>query len=588
MSKLNELRTLMKNKNIDTYIITKYDPHQSEYSQECWNSVKFISNFTGSAGIVVVTLTEAGLWTDGRYYIQAEKELNSDEIILYKASEANTISYLDFAVESTQIGGTIGFNGKTISLKEVKNLISKSKPKKINIEYTTDLIDKVWIDKDVQIKNKIFEHDLKYSGKSRIEKLNSVRDIMVKENIDLYLLSSLDDIAWLFNLRGKDVEYCVVFESYAIITKNEAILFVDDLKIQDVKISLNTDNIKIKEYDEIFNYLNNINEDLIIGININRLNYSLYKCVEKNLLVKRTVDITSELKAVKNEIELQNIELSHVRDGVAMVKIIKWIKESVKKDSLTEYSIGKEIERIRSLGENYILESFSSIVGYMENGAILHYRAKKETSKIVENKGLLLIDSGATYLDGTTDITRTIALGEVTVEMKKDFTLVLKSHIALNRCIFMYGATGSNLDVIARMPMWENGLDYKSGTGHGIGYCLNVHEGPQNISKLASPYKLEKGIVLSNEPGVYKEGQYGIRTENIMVVKHHCTTEMGELLKFDVISYCPIDINAIDVSMLTQEELSWVNNYHKIVYDKLSPYLNEKEKEWLRNETKEI
>jgi Xaa-Pro aminopeptidase len=578
----------MKISNIDTYIITKFDPHQSEYSQMHWGGVQFISGFSGSSGTLVVTLNEAGLWTDGRYYIQAEKEIAQNQFVLYKASEPNTISYLKYSLESTPVNGKIAFDGRTISYKDIESLVKKSKVKKITIENDIDLLGDIWTDRPNLSVAKIFEHDIKYCGKSRTKKIEEVRSIMRNENMDTYVISGLDDIAWLFNLRGLDVATTPIFDAYSIITHSECILFTHANKIDDVKSILINDNITIKNYDDIFEFINTIKKDSVIGINPEKTNYSIWRKLNKFELIEIPVDITTELKAVKNEIELKNLQKCHIRDGVAMVKILKWIKETVHTNTVSEFEIGEKVTEIRNKGENYLIPSFDTICGYKENGSIMHYSATKDDCSIVEPNGFLLLDSGATYLDGTTDITRTIVLGDLDEKMKSDFTLVLKSHIALFNSVYLYGTTGSNIDILARMPMWKNGLDYKCGTGHGIGFCLGVHEGPHRISRVPNSYKLEVGMLVSNEPGVYREGMYGIRTENIAVVKHIFTTEAGKFLELSPISYCPIDIKAIVVSMLDENELKWINDYHKLVYDKLNMYLSDDEKEWLKNETKAI
>jgi Xaa-Pro aminopeptidase len=585
---LLKLRQLMEKQKIDTYIITKCDPHQSEYSSCYWNSVQFMSAFTGSAGTMVVTKTEAGLWTDGRYYTQAQKEIETMGVCLHKAAEPQTKSYINYALDETPVGGKIAFDGRTLSLSQVKELISKSKPKNITINNNLDIVGEIWEDRKHLECTPIFDHDIKYCGKSRGCKIKEVRETMKNKNVKNYIISSLDDIAWLLNLRGGDVENNTTFASYIIIKQEEIVLFVDKDKIKNVKGLLEEENIIIKEYDEIFEYVKSIEKNSNVLVNGNVINYSLYNCLNELEIIEIEVDITTELKAIKNSVEIQNLENVNIRDGVAMVKFIRELKIDIQNEDITEFNIVDRAIKHRASHENYLHQSFDTIAGYNENGAIMHYSPAKEDSLKIKQKGFLLVDSGATYLDGTTDITRTIAMGELTKQMKEDFTLVLKSHIALIGAVFLYGTTGSNIDILARMPMWVNGMDYKSGTGHGIGFCMNVHEGPQRISRGVNPYKLEVGMVITNEPGVYRAGEYGIRTENTMLVKEKMENEAGKFLEFGTISYCPIDINAIDVSMLDSKELQWINNYHHMVYEKLSPCLNEEEKIWLKEQTKEI
>lgn len=586
-NRLKNLRIAMKNENINTYIITKFDPHQSEDAALYFNGVVFISGFTGSNGTVVVTQNQAHLWTDGRYYVQATQQLLNSSIILERESDPTTKDFMTFAKDVTPKNGTIGFDGRTLNAVQAKQFCLKIAPKSIELKTDIDLINDFWENRPALSKNKIFNHELVYCGKSRAEKLAEVRKIMTDENADVYILSSLDDIAWLFNLRGNDVEHNTTFASFAVIDKDNAALFLDLEKANNVKELLLSEKIILDDYKNITNYLSTYSTDKIFILNPTKTNYSLYKKIN-NYKIEISVDITTNLKSIKNATEIENIKNSTIRDCAYVVKFIKWLKDSVGKTEINECDISDKLIELRSKDSRYISTSFQTIAAYMENGAMMHYHANKENCSPILPTGFLLVDSGAQYFDGTTDITRTISLGNLTEQMKRDFTLVLKSHIALARATFLFGCTGGHLDVLARTPMWENLMDYKCGTGHGLGYCLNVHEGPQSISQRTIDTKLQIGMLITNEPGVYRQSQYGIRTENTILVEPYSETEFGKFLRFYTVSFCPIDLEAVDTSMLNNIEKDWLNNYHESVFSKLAPLLNEDEKDWLKINTRNI
>lgn len=587
--KIDKLRQLMKENRMDAYIIPSFDAHQSEYVAEHWKSRQWISGFTGSAGTVVVTLEEAGLWTDGRYYIQAEKQLQGSEIRLFKMMEPGVPSYAEWLKSVLKEGSCVGFDGSVFSVDMVRDMEKELKTKKISLKMEKDLVDELWGDRPEIPQDSIFTHDVKYAGKSRTEKLNIVREKMKSKGANYYLLTSLDDIAWLLNIRGKDVPNNPVIIAYTLILMYKCYLFIDKKKVsENVKTELKSEGIEIKDYNEIQQFLLELTNRDTIMYDTSRTNACLYNSINNDTLKIELPNITTDLKAVKNEIEIENLEHCQVNDGVAMAKFIKWLKESVTKGNVTEISASDKVEELRKQQELFVGTSFDTIAGHRDHAAMMHYKASEDTQYTLKNQGFLLIDSGGQYFNGTTDITRTIVLGELTEEEKKDFTLVLKSNIALNTAKFLYGATGSNLDVIARQPMWEQGMDYKCGTGHGVGFFLNVHEGPQRLSQVPNTVRLEKGMIVTNEPGVYKEGKYGIRTENMMVVLEDTKTEFGQFMKFEAITYCPIDLDGIDIDMLTESEKDWLNSYHKNVYKKLSPYLNDEENMWLEKETREI
>lgn len=588
MSNLNNLREVMKKENVDYYIIPSGDSHQSEYVPEYYKGRAYVSGFTGSAGTLLVGIEESYLWTDGRYFIQAEKELNGSGIKLMKMNIPGYPSLIEWIKNNVKEGKTLAFDGSTISTNEYKNYQELSKKNGFNIKMDRDLLNEIWSNRPELSKEKIFIHDTKYCGRCTSEKLQEVRDEMKKLEGESYVIASLDDIAWLFNIRGNDIAYNPVALAYALISDKKAVLYINEEKVtNDDKRTLEAQGVTLKPYNDIYEDIKNVTESIIIdGAKVNG---KLYSLISEDVKIIENLNITTSLKAVKNEVEIKNMEVSQVRDGVAMVKFIKWLKENVGKINMTEISASDKLEEIRANGEKFKGLSFNTIAGYKDHAAMMHYSATEESQYELNSEGMLLIDSGAQYLDGTTDITRTFILGSITEEEKRDFTLVLKSHIALATTIFLKGTNGCNLDAIARRPLWKYGMDYKCGTGHGVGFFLNVHEGPQGIRPFGNTIALEPGMILTNEPGVYKENKHGIRTENtLLVTKAFKNDEMGEFYKFDTISYCPIDLEGVDVSLLDEEEREWLNNYHRTVYEKLSPYLNEEEKKFLEKETRSI
>ena len=588
MSNLEKLRNIMKDENINYYIIPSSDFHQSEYVADYFKGREFISGFTGSAGILLVGLDDAFLWTDGRYFIQAEKELEGSGISLMKQRTPGYPSLEELIQKNIKENECLAFDGEVFSVNQYKTYLKIAKENKFNIKIDKDLLNSIWDFRPELPKDKIFLHNEKYCGKSANEKLKEVRDYMKSKKVDNFILSSLDDIAWLCNIRGRDIKFNPVALSYMIIKMDEAIIYIDSDKL-DIEIikKLNSEGIVIREYFSIFDDSKNINGTLLIDEN--KLNAKVYKALSQNIKIINEINITTNLKAIKNSTEIANWEVSQVRDGVAMVRFIKWLRENVGKEKISEISASEKLTSIRACGENYVGDSFNTIAGYKEHAAMMHYSANKESDYELKAEGMFLVDSGAQYFDGTTDITRTFILGDISSEEKRDYTLVLKGHIALATAKFLKGTAGVNLDVLARRPLWNYGIDYKCGTGHGVGFFLNVHEGPQGIRPEGNSVVLEPGMILTNEPGVYKKDKYGIRTENTLIVeKDFISEEFGEFYKFRTISYCPIDIRGIDVNLLDNEERKWINDYHKLVFDKLSPYLNEEEKEFLKEETRTI
>ncbi len=587
--KLQALRELMKEKGMNAYVIPSFDAHQSEYVPEHWKSRAWISGFTGSAGTVVVTLDEAGLWTDGRYFIQAEKELQGSEIKLFKMRQPGVPTYSEWIRDVLKEGGCLGFDGKVFSYNQAKELEGKLRDKNIKIDDRFDLVDLIWKDRPELPLEKVYIHEVKYTGKSTKEKLSIVREEMKKNGAGYYILSSLDDIAWLFNIRGNDVRNNPVTISYGLVSMDAATLFIDSRKVTDeVKNFLKENDVELKEYEEIASTLNGIDENINVFFDPNKISRWLYGCMPKANKKITGKDIVMLLKTIKNEAEIENLRKCHVKDSVAMVKFLYWLDNAIHGEEITEISASDKLEGFRKQQEGFIGTSFDTIAGYKDHAAMMHYKATEANQYTLKPEGMLLVDSGGQYFDGTTDITRTIILGQITEEEKRDFTYVLKGHIALCRAKFLHGVTGTNLDILARLPLWEKGIDYKCGTGHGVGYLLSVHEAPQRFSIEYNDTILDKGMVITNEPGVYKEGKHGIRTENTLLVAEDQLTDSGQFMKFELLSFCPIDLEGVDASLLTDIEKDWFNDYHKKVYEKLSPYLNDEEREWLKKETREI
>ncbi|MFR1708501.1 MAG: aminopeptidase P family protein [Clostridium sp.] len=587
--KVENLRTAMRENKLSAYIIPSFDSHQSEYVAEYFKARAWISGFTGSAGTMVITLNRAILWTDGRYYIQAEKQLAGSGIELFKMGQPKTPTYIEFLKEELNSGDVVGFDGNVMPISIFKTMQDTFSRKNININSNYDLISPLWSNRPSMPNTKVFLHDVKFAGRSAKEKLEIIREKMNELGAEYYILSSLDDIAWTLNIRGNDVECNPVTIAYLLISMTSAKLYINNNKLTDEVIdNLKLCSIDISEYDEIFNSLNNL-QDTSILFDPNKTNVKILTSLKNSVSKVEKRNITTDLKAVKNEVERSNFRNCTIKDGVAMVKFIKYLKESVGKEEISEMSATDTLIKLRSEQKYFVEPSFSTIAAYKEHAAMMHYSATPESNYYLKPEGLFLVDSGGQYYDGTTDITRTIVLGKLTEEEKVDFTLVVKSNLALTMAKFLYGATGSNLDIIARTPLWEAGIDYKCGTGHGVGFFLNVHEGPQGFSQVPNNIVLEEGMNITNEPGVYKEGKHGIRIENLLFVSKDSETEYGgQFMKFDVDTYCPIDLDGIIVDMLTEKEKAFLNNYHKKVYNLLSPYLNDEEKEFLKKETREI
>ncbi|KHS57502.1 MULTISPECIES: aminopeptidase P family protein [Terrisporobacter] len=588
--RIEKLRNVMKEKNIFAYIIPSADYHQSEYVGEFFKGRQFISGFTGSAGTVVITPEKAILWTDGRYFLQADKELATSCVELYKMGEENVPTTFEYIENEVPEGSKIGFDGRAISAAMGAGLEASLSKKNITISYEGDLLDEVWEDRPALSDAKAFLLDVKYSGEDFTSKIARVRKSMKDCGATTHILTSLDDIAWLFNIRGGDVKYNPVVLSYAVVTLDKAILFVDENKLNDeIKASFGEEVVEIKGYFEIDEFVKTIEKEEVVLVDSNKINYTILKNMPEGVKVLNSMNPSTIFKAEKNPVEIANTKQAHIRDGVAVTKFMYWLKNNIGKVEITEISAADKMTELRKEQGQFIEPSFASIAGYGANGAIVHYSATEESNTTLEPKGLFLLDSGGQYFDGTTDITRTFALGSLTEEEKSNFTSVARAMIRLSGAKFLYGVNGYYLDILARGIMWEQGLNYNHGTGHGIGHVLNVHEAPNGFRcdnrNLAT---LEEGMITTNEPGFYKAGSHGIRLENEMLCKKGIKNEYGQFMEFEPLTIAPLDLDAIDVNLMNEDEKAYLNEYHKMVFDTVSPFLTAEETEWLKEYTRAI
>ncbi|WP_407508994.1 aminopeptidase P family protein [Elizabethkingia anophelis] len=576
--KIAALRSAMHNNNIDAFIVYSADPHMSEYLPQEWQERSWLSGFTGSAGFVVITKDKAGLWTDGRYFTQAPIELEGSGIDLFKDGIEGTPNYIDWIISEIPAGGKVALNALATSHSNWEALDAKFSAKNISL---TDLplLKEIWTDRGTAAKNPIYVHPVERAGQSVQNKIAAIRQKMEDQHADVHIISSLDDVAWTLNLRGSDVQSNPVFLGYIVLSKNDAILFTDLEKLDtEARRQMDDAGVKMMPYDEFFNHLKQIKQqNILVSPNSNQSVFDTLK--DANTFIKAAVP-GNLMKAQKNEAELEGFRTVMVRDGVAMVKFLYWLTHQAGKEPMNEYSIGEKLRGFRAEGANFVGESFSSIIGYKGNGAIIHYSAKAEGSKEVTNDSSILVDSGGQYLEGTTDITRTLALGAVTDEFKKDSTLVLQGMIRLSMVKFPKGTRGVQLDAFARLPLWMAGKDYNHGTGHGVGSFMNVHEGPQSIRKDLNPQELLPGMVLSNEPGYYVVNQYGIRHENLIAVREAEKTEWNTFYEFETLTLCPFFKDTIVKDILSADEIQWLNSYHKTCEEKLAPHLEGDVKNW--------
>ncbi|HHQ5505164.1 TPA: aminopeptidase P family protein [Clostridioides difficile] len=592
--RLSGLRKFMEEKNIDAYMIPSSDNHQSEYVGDYFKSREFISGFNGSAGTVIVTKDEAGLWTDGRYFIQAESQLEGSTIKLFKMGQEGCPTTDEYLYKNIPEGGTLGFDGRVISAREGATLAEKLSKKGIKIEYQYDLIDSIWPDRPALSDSKAFLLDVKYCGESFSSKLARLREKMSEKGTSTHVITTLDDIAWLFNIRGGDVKYNPVVLSYAVITLKEVYLFVDESKLnEEILNELAKENVQIKPYNDVYEFVKNIDKTEKVLLDGTKLSYTIYNNIPCEVEKVDEFNPVMFFKAQKNEVELENIRNSHVKDGVAFTKFMYWLKKNVGKMEITEISATQKLEDLRREQEGFFEPSFNTIAAYKEHAAMMHYSATPESNYKLEAEGLFLVDSGGQYYDGTTDITRTTVLGPISDELKLHFTSVARGMINLSKAKFLHGCRGYNLDILSRSCMWNMGIDYQCGTGHGIGFVLNVHEAPNGFRWRVVPERfdsavLEEGMVTTNEPGIYIEGSHGIRIENEIVVRKAEKNFYGQFMEFEVVTLAPIDLDGIVPELMNKDEKDYLNWYHKLVYDKISPFLTDEEREWLKVYTRAI
>lgn len=590
--RLASLRRLMAQEKISYYLIPTSDYHDSEYVGDYFRAREYMSGFTGSAGTLLVTPTEARLWTDGRYFLQAAAQLEGSTIILMKSGEEGVPTISAFIEDNIEAGETIGFDGRVWPVMNGRRFAQIASDAGGYINYSVDLVSSIWEMRPELSANPVITLPMDITGSDTADKLASIREIMQEHKCNYHILTSLDDIAWILNMRGSDVECNPVFLSYLIISMDNCILFANESVFKEHSSYLEANNIILKPYNDIYTFVNTMKSGESILIDEKKLNYSLYSELNDKHELVNASNPSTHMKALKNITEQNNLRKANITDGVAMVRFLHWLDENIGKTKITELSAAAKLQELRNEGADIKGLSFDTIAGYNAHGAIIHYEPTEESDVEVQPEGLFLVDSGAQYLTGTTDITRTIAVGPLTEEMKHDYTKVLRAHLNLEAAVFKEGCCGANLDILARAPFWDEYEDYNHGTGHGVGFFLNVHEGPQsfhwNPARPACLTPLEEGMVITDEPGIYIEGKYGIRIENDILCHKSIKNEYGQFMNFEALTLCPIDTRPVNVSEMNAKEKSILNSYHKKVYDTLSPLLNDSDRTWLAKATEAI
>ncbi len=583
-NRIEALRVEMQKHHIDAYVIPSSDAHQSEYVNDHWKSREWVSGFTGSAGLVIITQNHAGLWTDSRYFLQAETELANSQMVLHKQGVPHAPEHNAWLRDTLPKGSKVGLDGKLFSIGQIQIMQRVLNSKDLQIVTDLDLIQSVWKDRPALPNNKIFEHKVKYTGQNRKTKLTAIRKAMKAQGVAYHLVTTLDDIAWTFNIRCDDIDFNPLAIAYAVIGLENAYLFINPAKVPSkIATKFKTEGITVYSYNYIGKFLLSLPKNELILINPATISVCLADLLTSGQ-IKKGQTISTYLKAIKNPTEIKHIRQAMTKDGVALLRMYLWLQAQLDKRTVSEFELGQKLAKFRSQQGLYHGESFAAIVGYQGNGAIVHYRPMPETSANIKKKGILLLDSGGQYEDGTTDITRTFALGKPTKEQKRNFTLVLKGHIAIARMVFPKGTKGVQLDAFARQPLWQYRLNYGHGTGHGVGFFLNVHEPPQgfatSVARGSMPFA--PGMVTSNEPGFYKNGAYGIRIENLILCVEDEINEFGTFYRFEDLTLFPIDKQLIDSKLLTKHEINWLNNYHQKVFNSLAPLLEKSEVQWLK------
>ena len=584
---LEALRQEMRRLNVDAVIIPGTDPHQSEYICDHWKFRDWISGFTGSNGTAVVTLDQAALWTDSRYFLQAGIELEDSGFVMMKENMGNDPTIHEW-LQQVEEDSVIAIDGRLYSAQEANRLERFCGENGFMLATEFYPADRIWADRPARPSEPAFVHDVKYAGEEANDKIERLLKVLEDNDATAMLVTALDDIAWLLNLRGNDVAFTPVAIAFAYISRNNRELFIDESKVTDeVRQHLKACGVRVRNYDDIVHFLERVSEHEVVLIDPNRVSDTLANALPSQKVYFRSP--ITDLKCIKNEVQIEGFRHAMERDGAALVRLFKWIEEEAPKGNINEVDVWNKGMEFRAQQDLYREDSFAMICGYKEHGAIVHYEATDESASTLHGEGILLVDSGAQFLDGTTDITRTITLGNPTAQEKHDFTLVLKGHLALQRAKFPWGTTGCQLDVLARLPLWQEAMTYGHGTGHGVGHFLGCHEGPQSIRTNLVDVRLLPGMITSNEPGLYKTGEYGIRTENLLlVVEAEKTEEFGDFLTFEPLTLFPYDLELIDRSMLSAEEVTQINDYHRMVRERITPLLNADEAAWLADKTREI
>ncbi len=584
--KIERIRRMMREKKIAAVIVPSDDPHGSEYVAEHWQARKWLTGFSGSAGTAVITQKDAILWADFRYYIQAEAQIQNSLFELFKMGEPKVPTFQKWLKDTLKSGDTIGLDGSLFSAANIKKYKSVFIEKEILLDTTINFIDGLWSDRQELPKSQAFSFAVKYAGKTRIEKIQEIRDKMNSFEASYHLMAKLDDIAWTLNLRGDDVHTNPVNISYLLIEPEKTKLFIDAQKVnQSLKEELNEDGVHLYDYSNMYSSLSNIDKKETILIDPENTNFKLYSTVNEEIKIIEKPNPVIGLKAIKNDTEIGHLYDTAVKDGIAVVNFLFWMEQQTATDNVTEISSAGKLSDFRKAQDDFVDDSFDPIMAFQDHSAMCHYSASKESDVVIGDSGLFLSDTGGNYLTGTTDITRTINRGEPLKEEIKDYTLVLKGHMAVAFSLFPQNARGYQIDALARQYLWNEGMDFGHGTGHGVGFFLCVHEGPARISPFPVDIKLKEGMLLTNEPGVYREGKYGIRLENMILVKKAFENEFGTFLKFENMTYCHFENELIDKNLLTQKEINWLNDYHTMVYEKVSPGLEPEVVDWLRQKT---
>lgn len=587
-----KLRALMAEKGIDAYVVPTADFHQSEYVGEHFKARKFITGFSGSYGTAVIAKDDAGLWTDGRYFFQATNELEGSGVRLMKMFVDDTPSVTEYLAENVPEGGKVAFDGRVLAVDEGKEFEEALSPKNIMIDYSEDLIDQIWEDRPPLSDKPAFFLEEKYSGESSAHKLERVREVMKKNGATVHVIASLDDTGWLLNIRGDDIDFFPLLLSYSIVRMDGVDLYVDDSKLNDqIHEELARVNVTIHPYNDIYEDIKKLDASETCLIDPMKMNYALYKSIPCKVV--EAANPTILMKAMKNPVELENIKEAHIKDGIAITKFMYWVKTRYDKEDITELSSADKLTSLRAAQEGYIRDSFEPLCAFADHAAMMHYSPSKETDVVLKEGAMFLNDTGGGYYEGSTDITRTFILGSIDQDMKKYFTAVVRAMMNLSRANFLYGCHGYNLDVLVRQPIWDLNIDFQCGSGHGVGYLGNVHEPPTGFRWYIVPSKnehhqLEEGMVITDEPGIYEDGKFGIRIENEFIVRKGEKNKYGQFMHFETITFAPIDLDGIDPEEMTKSEREWLNNYHKDVYEKIGPHLTDEEREWLKEYTRAI